>query len=275
MPLSFLASDRSGMVWRTSQCSGPIDGYRPFMARSEKLAGPSVPSAAQRLATEVAAGTLAAGHVPELAQWLEQPRFRAFVEANQPKVRRKLRDARAGEAVADVLVELRVARLLLADRRFELGFETYGRGNAGPDFTLRFRAGRPTDLEVTRRRPPTAADGNLFEAPLLGKLRQLQPSVPSVLLIATEAGAAGPEALVIAARGILDHAEAGDEAWLAHRGIPSVRVFWAGFHRLGAVIAWRDGAHDEDRTATWVNPSARIRVDPRVTAAIEVCLREA
>jgi hypothetical protein len=245
------------------------------MARPDRLATPSVASAAVRLATDVAAGTLAAGLVPELAGWLEEPRFRAFVEANGPKVRRKFRDARAVEAVRDVRIELLVARLLLADRRFEVGFETYGRGNAGPDFTLRFRAGRPTDLEVTRRRPARAGDGNPYEAPLLAKLRQLQPSVPSVLLIATEPGATGPDALVTAARGILDRAEAGDEAWFTRRGIPSMREFWAGFHRLGTVIAWREGAPDTDRVGAWVNPMARIRVDPRVTAAIQSCLRDA
>src|SRR6478735_4849440 len=110
------------------------------MARPDHLATPTVPAAALRLAGDVATGTLASGLVPELAAWLEQPRFRAFVEANQPKVRRKLRDARSAEAIGDVRIELLVARALLADRRFELGFETYGRGNAGPDFTLRFRA---------------------------------------------------------------------------------------------------------------------------------------
>src|SRR3954471_22878926 len=157
------------------------------MAR-HRPATPSVSAAPLRLATDLTAGTLASGLVPELGGWLQQPRFRAFVETNQPKIRRKLRDARSAEALGDVRVELRLASLLLADRRFELGFETYGRANLGPDFTLTFRGGRPTDLELTRRRPTTGADVNPYEAPVLGKLRQLQPSVPSVLVIATDAG---------------------------------------------------------------------------------------
>src|SRR5215208_3644207 len=104
------------------------------MARQHRPAAPPASPAPLRLAADLASGTLAYGLVPELAGWLDHPRFQAFVEANQPKIRRKLRDARSVEAVGDVRMELRLASLLLADRRFELGFETYGRGNAGPDF---------------------------------------------------------------------------------------------------------------------------------------------
>ncbi len=245
------------------------------MARQHRPASPPVPAAPLRLAADLTAGTLASGLIHELGGWLQEPRFRAFVDTNQPKIRRKLRDARSAEALGDVRMEIRLASLILADRRFEVAFETYGRANLGPDFTLTFRGGRPTDLELTRRRPVTAVEANPYEAPLLGKLRQLQPSVPSILVIATEPGGPGPEALVSAARGVLDHAEAGDEAWFARRGLSSMRVFWAGFHRLGAVVAWRDGAPPHERAGTWVNPTARIPVAPPLLGAIERCLREA
>ena len=167
----------------------------------------------------------------------------------------------------------RVCSSRIAD--FDVGFETYGRGHVGPDFTVVFRAGRPTDLELTRRRPTAAADVNPYVAPLLGKLRQLQPSVPSVLVIATDAALPGPDALDSAARTIVDHAEAGDEAWFARHGIPSMRVFWAGFHRLGAVVAWREDVAPDQRSRTWVNANARIPVARPLLTAIERCLRDA
>src|SRR4051794_29442844 len=172
------------------------------MARSDRSRGGNV-SAAPQLAIDVAGGTTASTLVVELTGWLEESRFRAFVEANRPKIRRKFRDARTVETLGDVRMELRLASLLVADRRFDVGFETYGRGHVGPDFTLTFRGGRPTDLELTRRRPSPGADVNPYEAPVLGKLRQLQPSVPSVLVIATDAGGPAPSALESAARTIV------------------------------------------------------------------------
>jgi hypothetical protein len=244
------------------------------MVRSDRSRGGNV-SAATQLALDVAGGTIASSLIAELTIWLEEPRFRAFVEANRPKVRRKFRDARTADTLRDVRMELRLASLLVEDRRFDVGFETYGRGHVGPDFTLTFRGGRPTDLELTRRRPTPGADVNPYEAPVLGKLRQLQPSVPSVLVIATDPGGPGPSALDSAARTIVDHAEAGDEAWFARHGIASIRVFWAGFHRLGAVVAWREDAAPDDRSRTWVNPNARIAVARQLLVAIERCLRDA
>ena len=65
----------------------------------------------------------------ELPDWLaESPRFRSFVEANRDKIRKKVRGAGSPAARLDVRAELRVAALLLADRRFELAFEAYGAG---------------------------------------------------------------------------------------------------------------------------------------------------
>ena len=60
----------------------------------------------------------------ELAGWLgTSSRFRAFAESHGAKIRKKLRSATDADARLDVRAELRVAHLLLADRRFELAFE--------------------------------------------------------------------------------------------------------------------------------------------------------
>jgi len=119
----------------------------------------------------------------DLPGWLvASPRFRAFAEANRDKIRKKVRGARTPGARLDLRAELRVAALLVADRRIELVFEAYGAGNRGPDFTATHRAGRPFNVEVTRRRleDPDAP----IAAPILDKLRQLPPSRSNVLVVA-------------------------------------------------------------------------------------------
>ncbi len=71
----------------------------------------------------------------ELAGWFAgSVRFRAFADAHRDKIRKKLRTAASAEALRDVRVELRVARLLLADRRVELAFEAYCSGRVGRGF---------------------------------------------------------------------------------------------------------------------------------------------
>ena len=115
-------------------------------------------------------------------------RFRAFAEANRDKIRKKLRGAADDDARRDVRAELRVAHLLLADRRIELAFEAYGSTKRGPDFTVTFRGERSFNVEVTRpRRAPDAAS---LGGPLLAKIRQLPPSGPNAVLLAVENGEA-------------------------------------------------------------------------------------
>ena len=114
----------------------------------------------------------------ELVEWLAaSPRFRNFAETYRDKIRKKLRNASDAEMRLDVRAELQVARLLLADRRFELAFEAYGSGKSGPDLTVSFRGARSFNLEITRRRG--APDPNGIGATMLAKLRQLPPSLPN------------------------------------------------------------------------------------------------
>ena len=95
----------------------------------------------------------------ELVEWITgSSRFRAFVETYRDKIHKKLRHAVDPDAVRDVRAELQTARLLLADRRFEVAFEAHGSGNVGPDLTVSFRSTRRFDIEVTRlRRVPDVA----------------------------------------------------------------------------------------------------------------------
>jgi hypothetical protein len=205
----------------------------------------------------------------ELTAWLvASPRFRTFAEAHRDKIRKKLRGATDPEARRDVRAELAIARLLLADRKLELAFEAYGSMKGGPDFTVTAGGGRPFDLEVTRlRRFP---DGAGLAGPFLAKLRQLRPGVPNALLVAIQGESAAALDVAATAQALRARADAKDEGFFAGRGFDGSRGFYDRFLRLGAVVAWCEGAQGDARAAEWVNRSARIPIAGR---SLQVVLR--
>lgn len=226
---------------------------------------------ADRTARDIADAGPGAALAPELAEWLaSSSRFASFVDAHRSKIRKKLRNAGDEASARDVRAELAVARRLLADRRFELAFEAYGRGG-GPDFTVTDRAGRPFNVEVTRlRRPPDAA---AVAGVVLGKLRQFRPSVPNLLVIVVEGETADGVDVGAAIRALRARADAKDEAYFAFRGVEGTKAFWEHFLRLGGVIVWCEAAVAERRAAAWSNGSARIAVPQAVIAAMLARLR--
>jgi hypothetical protein len=144
----------------------------------------------------------------ELAQWLESSsRFSAFLTANKDKVRKKLTTSDDEETRLDVRAELRIAYLLLNDRRFELGFEAYGAHQVGPDLTVTFRANQRFNLEITRIRGDDMAPGDTRIANVVaGKLRQLPADLPNALVVST-ALPLTEEALVAATRLLKSNAD--------------------------------------------------------------------
>lgn len=232
------------------------------------MARATAPGAVERLAQYLFDGVLADAFADEVAGWLAgSNRFRTFTESNRDKIRKKLRGAADAEARRDVRAELRVAHLLLADRRIELAFEAYGSTKRGPDFTVTFRGERSFNLEVTR--PRRAADAAGFGGPLLAKVRQLPPSVPNAVLMAIEAGGADALDVAAAARSLRDRADAKDETFFATRGFKGTREFYERYLRLGGVLVWSESALGDARAATWNNRSARIALPER---AVRACL---
>jgi hypothetical protein len=227
-----------------------------------------VPDEAPDEAADEAADELADG----LAGWLVgSARFRVFVHAYRDKIRKKLRGAADPEARRDVRAELRVAHLLLADRRIELAFEAYGSRRAGPDFTITFREKRSFNLEVTRLRgaPSAAAVGGH----VLSKLRQLPPSLPNALLVAIEADSAQTVDVAATIRTLRARADRKDEAFFATRGFDGTRVFYEHFLRLGGVFVWCEDAAGDGRAALWTNRSARVPLPQPAARACLACLR--
>ena len=208
----------------------------------------------------------------ELTGWLaSSPRFRTFATTYRPKIHKKVRSASGAEALRDVRAELLAAHRLLADSRFTVAYEAHGSGRTGPDFSVTYRTTTAFDLEVTRlRTPPEPA---VLAERIVAKLRQLPPSVPNVLFIASDQAASAVD-VAGAVRLLRDRADARDDAFFARRGLDRGRGFSERILRLGAVISWCDEAGGDERAERWVNPSARIALPDPVGRACVACLRE-
>ncbi len=227
----------------------------------------------ERLAHDLFAGAPDDSMTDELAAWLgTSSRFRAFALSHRDKIRKKLRSAIDADARQDVRAELRVAHLLLEDRRIELAFEAYGSTKGGPDFTVAFRGERSFNIEVTRlHRAPSLTT---YGGPLLTKLRQLPPSVPNVVLMAIEGDSAEAIDVAGATRALRARADAKDDAFFATRGYEGARAFYQRYLRLGAVLVFTERAVGEGRATVWTNSSARIVVPERALRACLACLRQ-
>ena len=229
-----------------------------------------VPPAARALVEHVGAGHPLPPELRDLEGWLAaSSRLRAFVDANRDKIRKKVRVATTRDQRLDVRAELRVAALLLADRRFELGFEAYGSGSPGPDFTATFRAGRPFNVEVTRRQS-SGVPG--LERTILGKLRQLPPSRANLLILTLPEDVGEPLDLGALMQALRSRADRRDDRWFAARGIADAASFHQGVLRLSAVVTWCERPPDASQAAMWLNPAARIGLDAAAARGLGAAL---
>jgi hypothetical protein len=227
---------------------------------------PRIPPSARTIVDHLGDGRPLPAELADLQAWLESSaRVRAFMDTNRDKIRKKLRLATTPETRLDLRAELRVASLLLADRRVELEFEAYGSGNRGPDFTATFRGGRPVNLEITRRH---AAGTTGLERTIMGKLRQLPPSTANVLVIAADEA---PD-LLATTRELRGRADRRDDAWFATRGVADATTFNQGWLRLAAVVVWRETPGGAT-VVSWTNSGARIGLDDPIRLALEAALR--
>lgn len=124
-----------------------------------------------------------------MSEWIHKsPRYAAFVAKYKDKIRKKLRNTKEREVIADLLVELRVPYLLLQNKRFEVTYEPYAAGSRGPDLAVTFRGNLVFNMEVTHARALGASDAASGIDPRLidiicGKLSQTLPKMPNMLLI--------------------------------------------------------------------------------------------
>ncbi len=206
----------------------------------------------------------------EIEGWLAEPRFRQFAEQYRDKIRKKLRNAADEPARLDVRAELRVASMLLRDRRFELDFEAYGSQRGGPDFTVSYRTVHRFNLEVTRvrRRPDTLG----LASSILAKLRQLPPSLPNALLLSIGEADASSIDVIGAVKLLRANAEARDEAFFGERGFDGTRAFHERYLRLGGVYVLAEAA-GPGAAELWLNRSARMPLNPKASRDALLTLR--
>ena len=193
------------------------------------------------------------------AAWMASSRpFRAFLEANATKIRKKVRQAANNEALGDLRLELSAAyRLLAADQRVVLAYERYlADKSRGPDFTVTFKGHVVFNVEVRRLRT-TAAARKLGDV-LAEKLRQMPTGAVNVLLVGVDGGVAGNLDCAATVRHMVQIADTKQDMFFIQRGFHDGRDFLRALQRLSAVIVrtgWDDLA---TVTATlWRNPLAK------------------
>jgi hypothetical protein len=192
------------------------------------------------------------------AAWMVSSRpFRAFLEENAGKIRKKARQAGDAESLRDLQLEMDAAFHLLTDRRVTLAYERYLADKLrGPDFTVTFKGHIVFNVEVRRLRAPIA-DGKLSEG-ICGKLRQMPPSAVNVLLIGADTSVSSHLDCGATVKRLIQRAEARQDDFFAQRGFRDARDFLRALQRLSGLLLranWYDPSSAS--VALWLNPQAR------------------
>ena len=192
------------------------------------------------------------------ATWISSSRpFRAFLEENTTKIRKKARLAGDAESLRDLQLEMDAAYRLLADRRVTLVYERYLAEKArGPDFTVTFKGHLVFNVEVRRLRGQATA-AKLGEG-ICAKLRQMPPSAVNVLLVGVDADPGGDLDAVTPIKYLIQRAEARHDEFFTQRGFHDARDFLRAFQRLSGLLLradWYDAPASS--AALWLNPRAR------------------
>ena len=193
----------------------------------------------------------------QCAAWMAaSPRFRAFVADHRDKIRRKVRSLRDDEGLRDLQLELDTAHRLLQERRFTLAYEQYLAGKTrGPDFTVTFKTWLRFNVEVKRLR--SAPQPGRWADVICDKLDQLPPSIANVLLVATDATAAGDFDVARAMAELRVLAERKDDEFFTRRGLAGARDYLRKVQRLSAIVYRSAWETPDARSVLWTNPQAK------------------
>jgi len=191
-----------------------------------------------------------------------EPRFAAFLDTYQGKIGKKLRGVGDEAGYLDLLAELDVAHRLLRDRSFTLVYEpTLAQKERGPDFAAIFKTHTQCNVEVRRLRPSSTELVPRLVGVLSDKLRQMPPSTPNVLAIASDSSLSSVAPVQAALRELAALASGGDDAACQHRGFAGARDLLRRMERLSAVALLA--------VATlWEHPRARHPLPPELRKAL-------
>jgi len=207
-----------------------------------------------------------------LEQWVgTSPRFATFVDEYRDKVRKKLRSAREPDGVRDVLCELETAFYLLREPRFSLAYEAYvATQQRAPDFTLTYRTHLACHVEAARLRTSPAPDAERLGELIGGKLGQMLPSAPNVLVVAARALPEVPLEQVL--KQLQSRAERDDALLFARAHVRNRSEFFKFYTRLSAVIL--RGLWDVEAQRApllWLNKQARHPLPAQVMRPLLAC----
>jgi hypothetical protein len=212
-----------------------------------------------------------------LAAWAAaSPRFAAFVSEHRDKIRKKARGAREPEAMGDLLLELAVARDLHRERYGTLGYERHLPDRTRvPDFALTLPSGAIVIIEVTRLRPLVTAPGGEQDAAaprrasepspidlrlaalVCGKLGQLVPNLPNVIIAGVPADLLPALDVAEALRALLARAERRELTPREQHYIRKPSDFFRGYRALSGLLVrpWPPPAPAGSATL-WINSQA-------------------
>jgi hypothetical protein len=196
------------------------------------------------------------------------PRFGTFLERYRGKIGRKARSLEKPESWPDLWLELWTAARLLADRRFEVVYESFGAQKVrGPDLTLTFRTHTLCHVEIKHVR--TELSFAKWAEIVCTKLGQLPTGATSVLLVGTGPEIAESCSAETALRELARRAQQGESEIFARYGLPEARDYSRQITRLGGVLHianWDLTA--PARQSLWLNLAARHRLPPDLARAV-------
>lgn len=224
-----------------------------------------------------------------LAAWgAASPRFATFLAQHRDKIRKKARGARDPEGLDDLFLELAVARDLHREWLGEVGYEAHLPGRTRmPDFALTLRNGAMVMVEVTRLRPavavtdegstgaasPPAIDPVSVDARLAvlvcGKLGQLVPNVPNVLVVGLPAELLPALDVGAAMRALLGRAERRELTPRERHFIRTPLAFFRPYRHLSGLLVrqWPPLASALPPTY-WINRQAARTIPTRLHACL-------
>lgn len=224
-----------------------------------------------------------------LAAWgAASPRFATFLAQHRDKIRKKARGARDPEGLDDLFLELAVARDLHREWLGEVGYEAQLPGRTRmPDFALTLRNGTTVMVEVTRLRPAVvvmgaastgtmprrAVDPAAVEARLAvlvcGKLGQLVPNVPNVLIVGLPAELLPALDIGAAMRALLGRAERRELTPRERHSIHTPLDFFRPYRHLGGLVVrpWPPPIPPLPPTY-WINRQAARAIPARLRACL-------
>lgn len=231
-----------------------------------------------------------------LAAWaVASPRFATFLEEHRDKIRKKARGARAPEALGDLLLELAVARTLQRARHGALVYEPkLPDRTRAPDFALTLPNGAIVMVEVTRLRPAVAvaeraeagAGVEAADAPrragdpppidarlavlLCGKLGQLVPNLPNVVVVGLPAELYPALDVAAAMRALLARAERRALTLRERHYIRQPSDFFKPYRHLSGLLVcpWPAPPDAAPRATFWTNPQATKALPARLRAGL-------